>query len=403
MVADSVANAPGGPIHVLLTDDVAEHIPGCNMAFRKSALMAVGGFDPTFRVAGDDVDLCWRIQAKGWKLGFTSAAMVWHRRRSSMRTYLKQQFGYGKAEAMLERKWPEKYNAIGHLSWAGRIYAEHATQLIVPRRRRIYHGTWGSALFQSVYEAGPGTFSGLVTMPEWYLVTAALAAISLLGFAWTPIFAVVPFFIIALGASIVQSIRGASRAVYPTPIDSRVLRLQRYALTALLHFLQPIARLRGRMQWGLSPWRSSGRGFLLPRVRVESAWSETWRDPASWLGEVESALRQRGVTVIRGGDFDRWDLELRRGLFASTKLMLAVEEHGGGRQLARIKMWPRFSRVSGIVASISVVLALLAADAQEPVAAILLGGVFAAIAIRTLQECASTMHDVATQLRSLTA
>jgi hypothetical protein len=136
---------------------------------------------------------------------------------------------------------------------------------------------------------------------------------------------------------------------------------------------------------------------------VESAWSETWRDPASWLGEVESALRQRGVTVIRGGDFDRWDLELRRGLFASTKLMLAVEEHGGGRQLARIKMWPRFSRVSGIVASISVVLALLAADAQEPVAAILLGGVFAAIAIRTLQECASTMHDVATQLRSLTA
>ena len=64
-------------------------------------------------------------------------------------------------------------------------------------------------------------------------------------------------------------------------------------------------------------------------------------------------------------------------------------------------MWPRFSRVAGIVASISIVLALLAADAREPVAAILLGGVFAAIAIRTLQECASTMHDVAAQLRSL--
>ena len=139
----------------------------------------------------------------------------------------------------------------------------------------------------------------------------------------------------------------------------------------------------------------------MPRVRVESAWSETWRDPASWLGEIESALRLRSVTVIRGGDYDRWDLELRRGLFASTKLMLAIEEHGGGRQLARVKMWPRFSRVAGLVASVSIVVALLALEAREPVAAILLGGVFAAIAIRTLQECASTMHDVSTHLQAL--
>src|SRR5260221_176517 len=103
-VADAVANAPGGPVHVLLTDDIAEHIPGCNMSFRRSALKAVGGFDPAFRVAGDDVDLCWRIQEKGWKLGFTPAAVVWHHRRSSTRAYLRQQLGYGKAEAMLERQ-----------------------------------------------------------------------------------------------------------------------------------------------------------------------------------------------------------------------------------------------------------------------------------------------------------
>src|SRR5439155_9858763 len=44
-IAECVANAPGGPLHVLLTDRLAEHIPGCNMAFRKSALEAIGGFD----------------------------------------------------------------------------------------------------------------------------------------------------------------------------------------------------------------------------------------------------------------------------------------------------------------------------------------------------------------------
>src|SRR5262249_17401124 len=33
-IADAVAHAPGGPVHVLLSDDIAEHIPGCNMAYR---------------------------------------------------------------------------------------------------------------------------------------------------------------------------------------------------------------------------------------------------------------------------------------------------------------------------------------------------------------------------------
>lgn len=32
-IADCVAHAPGGPIHVLLDDREAEHIPGCNMAY----------------------------------------------------------------------------------------------------------------------------------------------------------------------------------------------------------------------------------------------------------------------------------------------------------------------------------------------------------------------------------
>ena len=398
-VADAVANAPGGPIHVLLTDDIAEHIPGCNMSFRKSALQAVGGFDPTFRVAGDDVDLCWRIQARGWTLGFTPAAVVWHRRRSSTRAYLRQQWGYGKAEAMLERKWPEKYNAVGHVSWAGRIYADHLNQLLGPRTRRIYHGTWGTALFQSVYAATPGTLGVLPTLPEWYLIIAALTLISSFGFVWSPLFLAVPLLVLAVGISIAQSIRGAARATFPASVSSPFALAKRYTLTALLHFLQPIARLRGRLEWGLSPWRHTPTGLMMPRTRIESVWSENWREPAEWLTDIETALRDEGVIVIRGGDFDRWDLELLRGLFASTKVMLAVEEHGGGRQLARLKMWPRFSRVAGLVASASVVLALLALDAREYVPAILFGGIFAAIAIRTLQECASTMKSTVTALR----
>ena len=65
--AQCVARAPGAPTHVLLDDRIAEHVPGCNCAFRRDALLAIGGFNPVFRRAGDDVDVCWRIQAQGWK------------------------------------------------------------------------------------------------------------------------------------------------------------------------------------------------------------------------------------------------------------------------------------------------------------------------------------------------
>ena len=37
-MAQCIARAPGGPTHVLLDDRIAEHVPGCNMAFRRDAL-----------------------------------------------------------------------------------------------------------------------------------------------------------------------------------------------------------------------------------------------------------------------------------------------------------------------------------------------------------------------------
>src|SRR6516165_3211357 len=122
-VAECVAAAPGNPLHVLLSDELAEHIPGCNMAYRKEALVAIGGFDPRFRAAGDDVDICWRLQDHGWTIGFCPTAVVWHHRRNSIRAFWKQQYGYGKAEAQLEDKWPQRCSALGDIRWAGRIYA----------------------------------------------------------------------------------------------------------------------------------------------------------------------------------------------------------------------------------------------------------------------------------------
>src|SRR3989441_5569230 len=213
-IAECVARAPGRPVHVLLTDREAEHIPGCNMAFRKSCLEEINGFDPQFRAAGDDVDVCWRLQERGWTLAFHPAAMVWHHHRKSLRAYWKQQIGYGRAEAMLERKWPEKYNGPGHVRWAGRIYGSGLTRALRWRRSRVYHGIWGLAPYQSLYEPAPSLLGALPHMPEWYLAFALLMGLSALSFVWSPLTLVLPLLIGAALLPLAQACLSAAHASF---------------------------------------------------------------------------------------------------------------------------------------------------------------------------------------------
>jgi len=118
--------------------------------------------------------------------------------------------------------------------------------------------------------------------------------------------------------------------------------LQRRDLTALLFFLQPVARLAGRLRRGLSPWRRRLRpGAAWPRRRSVEVWSESWQAPQARLQQLQDALAARGGLVRSGGPFDRWDLELRAGPLGGVKIRTAVEEHGSGRQLLRAKIWPR--------------------------------------------------------------
>src|SRR2546427_9406651 len=173
-IADAGAHGPGGPDPLRLSATVAEHNPGCNMAFRKDALEAIGGFDPVFRTAGDDVDVCWRLRDRGGLIGYSPAAVVWHHRRKSSRRFWEQQVGYGKAEALLEHKWPARYNSIGQLSWRGRLYGRGVSLDFSAMRGRVYHGVWGTAPFQSLYGSRNSRWS-LALAPEWYLMIGLVA------------------------------------------------------------------------------------------------------------------------------------------------------------------------------------------------------------------------------------
>ncbi len=394
-IAAGVANAPGGPIHVLLTDDEAEHIPGCNMAFRKTCLQAIGGFDPQFRVAGDDVDVCWRLRQQGWTLCFSPGAMVWHRRRNSVGAYWRQQRGYGEAEALLERKWPERYNLAGHLSWAGRVYGTGVTHTIGWRRARIYEGMWGTALFKSLYQPGPSPLWALPGMPEWYLVIVGLAALSVLGFLWRLLFLALPLLILAVGASLIQACVSAARAPFPRNPDFLVSRLKLRIATAFLHLLQPLARLYGRLSLGLTPWRRRGiQGVAFPWPRTFALWSEHWQSSTDRLVSLETALvAQRGV-IRRGGAYDSWDLEVRDGTFGAIRVRMAVEEHGAGRQLVRLRTWARCSPGGLALILLFTALGVWAGADHAWAASAIFGATTLLLSFRTVHECAVAMAAV---------
>ncbi len=422
-----VENAPGGPIHVLLNDREAEHIPGCNMAFRKSALLAVGGFDPRYRIAGDDVDICWKMQARGWKLGFNPAAVVWHHRRNAVRAYWRQQVGYGRAEALLEKKWPEKYNAAGHLTWAGRLYGGGLAQTLGRASGRIYNGVWGSAPFQSVYGAPASGLLALPTMPEWYALVGLLALLSALGIFWAPLLLVLPLLLVAIGAPVAQAVLGGARARFPFNMPrGNSLRLR--GLTFLLHLMQPLARLLGRSANGLTPFRmrgpSGGDGefgmrnddeqssiphseFPIPHsvhspfsIHKMAVWRESWQSSQDWLEGIEMEIKEHGGAYREGATSIVGTSRPEVGMLGSARLRMGIEEHGQGRQMARFRIWPRVE--AGGICSLLFFFGLTvgAGMSSAPVAAFCLGTLTLLLAGRIVYECSIGMGTLALGVRA---
>src|SRR5439155_921310 len=188
----------------------------------------------------------------------------------------------------------------------------------------------------------PGTLSSLPLMPEWYLLIPVLAALAGLGMLWHPLMLAVPFLALVVGMPLLQCSLRASQTTFPCAPPSALSALGMRSLTALLHLLQPLARLYGRLSSGLAPWRRRGPFALaLPWPRTFAIWCEQWRAPGERLQSIEAALRAEGLSVFRGGDFDRWDLEVQGSMFGKARLRTAVEEHGLGRQLVRFRIWPR--------------------------------------------------------------
>ena len=155
------------------------------MAFCASrACSAIGGFDPQFRIAGDDVDICWRLQDAGLdrrlqpRRGRLAPPPRLGQRLPEAAVRVRQ--GRGAAGAQVARALqPRRPPRLGRPRL--RRTALHEAARGVAGRSTTAPGARG--LFQSVYQPRAGILASLPLMPEWYLVIAALAGLSALGAA----------------------------------------------------------------------------------------------------------------------------------------------------------------------------------------------------------------------------
>ena len=349
VIATAVMSSPGGPAHVMLDDRRAEHIPGCNMAFYKWALAEIGGFDQIFTQAGDDVDLCWRLQQAGMKIGFSPAAFVWHYRRSNVGAYLKQQRGYGEAEALLVRKHPEYFNSFGDSIWRGRIYTPSKFGVLL-RSPIIYRGVFGSAMFQSLYASEPAVTLMLLTTLEYHVLVTLPLWVLTVTFHY-----LLPLALASLLISLGVCAAAGAQASLPKPKRRWWAR----PLVALLFFLQPIvrgwARYSGRLR--LRPLADPARETLdsvTLRDGTDSLgearyWAERRVERVEFVARILAELDRRGWPNRPDIGWSEFDVEIYGNRWSSLQLTTVAENHPRGRQLLRCRLRANWSLQAHVV------------------------------------------------------
>ncbi len=297
--AAAMAAAPGLPREVRAGDDRLAQLCGCNMAITKAALLKVGGFDPMFTSAGDDVDLSWRLAASNETLAYAPGAVVIHDRRATLAAYLRQQRGYGTGEGLLFRKYPlrnaDQDGMYAGPSWIGSILGG----------ARVYYGEFGRGLFQTVYSAG-NSYADLPLTIQWIglsliflILGSANRLLDVLGAG-------------GIAISIFAAAASAASAPLPREHSGPMTRIYLW----IVNLLGPIVRslARERVKWRFEPADASAdpNGPVKLHGQIEFVASESAApiDSATILAAIRDALVHRGVAVAETDGFQSYDLEI---------------------------------------------------------------------------------------------
>ncbi len=122
-----LASPPAG--QPLFPFQVGRYGTGANFAMRRSAILALGGFDEALGVGsptrgGEDIDMFVRVLLGGQALVYQPSALVWHRHRADLAALREQIVGYG----------------LGLGAWIAKLLLDRRTAPMV--MRRAVPGVW---------------------------------------------------------------------------------------------------------------------------------------------------------------------------------------------------------------------------------------------------------------------
>jgi GT2 family glycosyltransferase len=103
-----------------------------NLAVRRAAFDAAGGFTDTIR-AGEDSDLTYRLTAGGWTMERREHASVVHHNRQTVTAFMEQKVVHGSGGGWLERRYPGSFpprRRVALVWWAARTQAAGLIRLL---------------------------------------------------------------------------------------------------------------------------------------------------------------------------------------------------------------------------------------------------------------------------------
>ena len=382
--AAAMGAAPGLPREVRAGDDILAQLCGCNMAVTKSALAKIGGFDPAFTTAGDDVDLSWRLAASGETLAYAPGAVVIHERRATLAAYLAQQRGYGVGEGLLFLRYPHRS------ATEDGIYAGPSWLSAILGGARVYYGAFGRGLFQTVYSASDSYAELPLTIP-WI----ALSVLCLILGATNRFLGVIG------GAGIVISFLAAAAHAASAPLprarSGPAARIYLWILNLLGPPLRSLAR--ERIKWSLNTAPADSR------IEIEHSSLASERDgpppvdSARVLAATRQALVRRGLAVAETDGFQSYDLEIVVAPLVRVPINALREADGHVSLHWRFRVAPRRALIVAAIALLVLLaagMALRTASAAVIVAAILIG----IFAFFRAQRVATIMKNCANDVAS---
>jgi hypothetical protein len=247
---------------------------------------------------------------------------------------LRQQAGYGEAEALLRFKHPDKFNGRGHGKWAGVLYGASLRGLVLDQAI-VYRGTFGCGLFQCIYQPAPAYWAMAPGTLEWQALAAALLP---LGLFWWPVWLLcAAMFALSLLVASVQAVQARLEPKH----DGWRARL----LVASLCYLQPLVRSFARYKTrylghcakSAQPLGPLVRRRHFPHLQETAFWTPAGRPSRTGLLHQlidRLASRRCGTTVDTG--WSDADLEVFRGPWTSVRIRTVQEEHGSGNGVVRV-------------------------------------------------------------------